>query len=152
MPKLFLTSKDVLKEIYEEEEAGDISSDEEDDQLEINLFREEEENELSFSDNFVTNLTKNETNLELNQIKASIPTSETKMSIASCLKIDQTQISSIPNSESKMSFNTDTKIQTKTFLNSNNEIPTSKFFKSPPKVPEKNGFKIQQRVGNFMRC
>ena len=34
----------MLKEIYEEEESGDISSDEEDDQLEINLFREEEEN------------------------------------------------------------------------------------------------------------
>jgi hypothetical protein len=156
MPKVFLNSKDVLKEIYREEEAGDISSSEDDDQLELNLFREDDENDLSFSDNCVINTANYETNLDSNQ---TIPNSESKMSIASSLTDKKKlpsinnceEIVSIPTSESKMSFTSIKAIQDQPALKINPEIPTSKFFRSPPKVPNKKSIELQKRVGNFIR-
>jgi hypothetical protein len=156
MPKVFLNSKDVLKEIYREEEAGDISSSEDEDQLELNLFREDDENDLSFSDNCVINTANYETNLDLNQ---TIPNSESKMSIATSVtdKIKLPSINncekivSIPTSESKMYITSIIAIQDQPALKANLEIPTSKFFRSPPPVPYQKSVEIQKRFSNFIR-
>jgi len=156
MPKVFLNSKDVLKEIYREVEAGDISSSEDEDQLELNLFREDDENDLSFLDNCVINTANYETNLDLHQ---TIPNSESKMSITSSVtdKINLPSINncekivSIPTSESKMSFTSIKAIQDQPALKTNPEIPTSKFFSSPPPVPYKKSVEVQKRFSNFIR-
>jgi hypothetical protein len=154
----YLSAKDVLKEIYLDEESGVVSEGEEEDCLEVKSEFDDESNE------------EEEEIFDQSNKSESIPSSESHMSFsnidvtqpATSSKLNSIEIKneSFPSSESHMSFsNIDvTQPASKSFCisksNKSESIPTSKFFKpiaSPELTKTKTISNIPTQVSTFIR-
>jgi hypothetical protein len=164
----YLSRDEILKnfETYENDDAGNISDDEEDDYLEIN--RESEDNDDQEDDEInCAGVPKSESKMSFQSfsiekdkssslkeetISSNVPKSESNMSFQSfSMKKDtspsleeETNYSNAPKSESILPFQNNEKEKPQT----SSSISTSMFFHPPSITPSK---KMTQSVSNFIR-
>ena len=153
----YLSAKDVLKEIYLDEESGVVSEGEEEDYLEVKSEYDDESNEeeeIFDQSNKSESIPTSESHMSFSNVDVTQPTTSSKLNSI------ENKNESIPLSESHMSFsNVDVKQPTtKAFCisksNESESIPTSKFFKpiaSPELTKTKTISNISTQVSTFLR-